>query len=73
MDNGENKQVSIIVLYEDFRTSIANTANDYIDKLPAVFMAEFFDKLASEFRGLAQQQLQAEVTRQSEVRSNDSE
>ena len=73
MDNGENKQVSIIVLYEDFRTSIANTANDYIDKLPAVFMAEFFDKLASEFRGLAQQQLQAEVTRQSEERSNDSE
>lgn len=73
MNNGENKQVSIIVLYEDFRTSIANTANDYIDKLPAVFMAEFFDKLASEFRGLAQQQLQAEVTRQSEVRSNDSE
>lgn len=73
MDNGENKQVSIIVLYEDFRASIAKTANDYIDKLPAVFMAEFFDKLASEFRGLAQQQLQAEVTKQSEVRSNDSE
>mgnify|MGYP006874880289 CR=1 FL=1 len=67
MDNGENKQVSIIVLYEDFKTSVANSANEYINKLPAIFMAEFFDKLASEFRGLAQKQLQEEVTRQSEV------
>lgn len=67
MDNGENKQVSIIVLYEDFKTSVANSANEYINRLPAIFMAEFFDKLASEFRGLAQKQLQEEVTRQSEV------
>lgn len=67
MDNGENKQVSIIVLYEDFKTSVANSANEYINRLPAIFMAEFFDKLASEFRGLAHQQLQEEVTRQSEV------
>ena len=67
MDNGENKQVSIIVLYEDFKTSVANSANEYINKLPAIFMAEFFDKLASEFRGLAQKQLQEEVTRLSEV------
>lgn len=67
MDNGENKQVSIIVLYEDFKTSVANSANEYINRLPAIFMAEFFDKLASEFRGLAQKQLQDEVTRQSEV------
>ena len=67
MDNGENKQVSIIVLYEDFKTSVADSANDYINRLPAIFMAEYFDKLASEFRGLAHQQLQAEVKRQSEV------
>lgn len=66
MDNGE-KQKSIIVLYEDFKTSVANSANEYINRLPAIFMAEFFDKLASEFRGLAQKQLQEEVTRQSEV------
>lgn len=72
MDNGENKQVSIIVLYEDFKTSVANSANEYINRLPAIFMAEFFDKLASEFRGLAQKQLQEEVTRQSEV-NNDGE
>lgn len=64
------KQKSIIILYDDFRKEIADTTNQYIDKLPAVFISEYFEKLSREFRGLAQQQLMAEVNKESEVKDN---
>ena len=48
----------LIVLYEEFKENVADITNQYIDSLPAIFIAEFYDKLASQFRGLAQQQLQ---------------
>lgn len=64
------KQKSIIILYDDFRKEIADTTNQFIDKLPAVFISEYFEKLSREFRGLAQQQLMAEVNKESEVKDN---
>lgn len=64
------KPKSIIILYDDFRKEIADTTNQYIDKLPAVFISEYFEKLSREFRGLAQQQLMAEVSKESEVKDN---
>ena len=66
---GEKPQ-SIIILYDDFRKEIADSTNQYIDKLPAIFICEYFDKLSREFRGLAQQQLMAEVSKESEVKDN---
>ena len=69
MSNKENQKSheSIIITYEDFRKEIADTANQYIDKLPAIFISEYFEKLSREFRGLAQQQLMAEMNAESEV------
>ena len=64
------KPKSIIILYDDFRKEIADSTNQYIDKLPAVFISEYFEKLSREFRGLAQQQLMAEVSKESEVKDN---
>lgn len=64
------KPKSIIILYDDFRKEIADTTNQYIDKLPAIFISEYFEKLSREFRGLAQQQLMAEVNKESEVKDN---
>ena len=66
----DDKSKSIIVLYEDFRKEIADSTNQFIDKLPAVFISEYFEKLSREFRGLAQQQLMAEVSKESEVKDN---
>lgn len=69
MSNKDNQRSrkSIIITYEDFRKEIVDTANQYIDQLPAIFICEFFDKLSREFRGLAQQQLMAEMNTESEV------
>lgn len=64
------KSKSIIILYDDFRKEIVDTTNQFIDKLPAVFISEYFEKLSREFRGLAQQQLMAEVNKESEVKDN---
>lgn len=60
----DDKSKSIIVLYDDFRKEIADTTNQYIDKLPAIFISEYFEKLSREFRGLAQQQLLAEMNKE---------
>lgn len=60
----DDKSKSIIVLYNDFRKEIADTTNQYIDKLPAIFISEYFEKLSREFRGLAQQQLMAEMNKE---------
>ena len=65
-----DKPKSIIILYDDFRREITDTTNQYINKLPAVFISEYFEKLSREFRGLAQQQLMAEVNKESEVKDN---
>lgn len=65
-DNQKSHE-SIIITYEDFRKEIVDTTNQYIDKLPAIFICEYFDKLSREFRGLAQQQLMAEMNTESEV------
>lgn len=70
-EKNKEKPKSIIILYEDFKAGVVGTTNEYIDKLPAIFMAEFFDKLASEFRGLAQQQLVAETTKESEDKTDE--
>ena len=56
---------SIIIDYEEFKKETADIANEYINKLPAVFMAEFYEKLAINFKLLAQQQ-RAEETKKSE-------
>ena len=60
----DDKSKSIIVLYEDFRKEIADSTNQFIDKLPAIFISEYFEKLSREFRGLAQQQLLAEMNKE---------
>lgn len=60
----DDKSKSIIVLYNDFRKEIADSTNQYIDKLPAIFISEYFEKLSREFRGLAQQQLLAEMNKE---------
>lgn len=60
----DDKPKSIIVLYEDFRKEIVDTTNQFIDKLPAIFISEYFEKLSREFRGLAQQQLLAEMNKE---------
>ena len=66
----DDKSKSIIVLYNDFRKEITDSTNQYINKLPAIFISEYFEKLSREFRGLAQQQLMAEVSKESEVKDN---
>ena len=62
---------SLIVTYEEFKKVTADVANSYIDKLPAVFMAEFYEKITTQFKLLAQQQLMEETKKsESEVQDN---
>ena len=46
-----------ILLIEEMRQKVADVANEYITQIPAVTMADFFGTLASEFQGVARQQL----------------
>lgn len=62
---------SIITDYEKFKKETADIANKYIDKIPAVFIAEFYEKLTTNFKLLAQQQLMEEIKKsESEVQDN---
>lgn len=62
---------SIIIDYEEFKKETADIANKYINKIPAVFIAEFYEKMATNFKLLAQQQLMKETKKsESEVQDN---
>lgn len=46
-----------IILIEEMRQEIADVINKYASQVPAVTMADFFDKLATETHAIASQQL----------------
>ena len=58
-----------ILLIEEMRQKVADVANEYISQVPAVTMADFFGTLATQFQGVARQQLiqaQAEYNKANE-------
>ena len=58
-----------ILLIEEMRQKVADVANEYISQVPAITMADFFGTLATQFQGVARQQLiqaQAEYNKANE-------
>lgn len=63
-----------ILLIEEMRQKVADVANEYISQVPAVTMADFFGTLATQFQGVARQQLiqaQAEYNKANESEEKD--
>lgn len=57
---------SIITEYNDFKRDITDVVNKHLNKLPAVFISDFLDKLNKEIRVVADNQLKACVEKESE-------
>lgn len=66
----DNISKPIILTYEDFKTKVADITNQYLEELPAIFIADFYDKMASTVREIANQQLLAAKQQESEVKEN---
>ena len=59
----------LIIVYEDFKSKIADITNQYLEMLPAIFIAEFYEKMANTVNEIANTQLDA-VNQESEVKEN---
>ena len=61
-----------IVNIQDFKQEIADNLNKYLDKVPAVVIADFLTKLGTQFNELANQQYKEamKIITESEVEKN---
>ena len=61
-----------IVNIQDFKQTIADDLNKYLDKVPAVVISDFLAKLSAQFNDLAMQQYKEamKIITESEVEKN---
>lgn len=57
---------NILTEYEDFKREMAEVVNKHINSLPAVFIADFLEKMNRELRSVAEEQLKQTVAKESE-------
>ena len=57
---------NLLTEYEDFKKEVAEAVNNHINSLPAIFIADFLDKMNNDIRAVAKEQLQNVKEKESE-------